>query len=230
MTELPWCNLIMKGGITSGVVYPRAISELAQHFRLKQLGGSSAGAIAASLAAAAEYRRATSPGHDDRRGFDRLDAMPAFLGENLLKLFGPERGTEPLFDLLIAFLGEARAWEKGIDAFLVAIRGLPACALLGLLPAAALVGVALASGAGGWMLALAIAAGLLGAVPAIIVALLIGLAVRVGREVPRNGFGLCRGIRGTPGLTQWLADEIDRVAGRDPGDAPLTFGDLWGPD
>src|SRR3954453_12291284 len=106
MSELPWCNLILKGGITSGVVYPRAVSELAQHFRLKQLGGASAGAIAASLAAAAEYRRATSAGRDDLGGFQRLAAMPAFLGEKLLALFQPERGTEPLFDLLISLLGD----------------------------------------------------------------------------------------------------------------------------
>src|SRR6267142_1099390 len=162
MSDLPWCNLVMKGGITSGVVYPRAVSELAQHFRLKQLGGASAGAIAASLAAAAELRRASSPGGNDRRGFDRLEAMPVFLGEKLFALFLPERGTAPLFDLLVSFLGEAPFWEK------------LACALLGLAPAAALVGLAIARGSTGWALALAIGAGVLAAVPAMALALVIG--------------------------------------------------------
>ena len=52
-----FCDLVMKGGITSGVVYPRAIMHFAQHYRLKNIGGTSAGAIAAVAAAAAEYRR-----------------------------------------------------------------------------------------------------------------------------------------------------------------------------
>jgi hypothetical protein len=51
------CDVIMKGGITSGVVYPLALTELAKQFRLSQVGGTSAGAIAAAAAAAAEYGR-----------------------------------------------------------------------------------------------------------------------------------------------------------------------------
>lgn len=50
----------MKGGITSGIVYPKAIAKLAKHYRLKNIGGTSAGAIAACLAAAAEYRRSNT--------------------------------------------------------------------------------------------------------------------------------------------------------------------------
>jgi predicted acylesterase/phospholipase RssA len=51
------CSLVMKGGITSGVVYPQAVTELAVRYRFRRIGGSSAGAIAAVLAAAAEYHR-----------------------------------------------------------------------------------------------------------------------------------------------------------------------------
>ena len=54
---MPECDLIMKGGITSGVVYPFAVTGLAERYRLRGVGGSSAGAIAATLAAAAERRR-----------------------------------------------------------------------------------------------------------------------------------------------------------------------------
>ena len=36
------CDLVMKGGITSGVVYPLAIVEISRAFRLKCIGGASA--------------------------------------------------------------------------------------------------------------------------------------------------------------------------------------------
>jgi hypothetical protein len=49
-----FCDLVMKGGFTSGVVYPLAACELARAFRLKNIGGTSAGAIAAAATAAAE--------------------------------------------------------------------------------------------------------------------------------------------------------------------------------
>lgn len=52
------CDMIMKGGITSGVVYPGAINELSRTYRFRGIGGTSAGAIAAAGAAAAEYGRA----------------------------------------------------------------------------------------------------------------------------------------------------------------------------
>jgi len=56
-TEAPvdrFCDLVMKGGITSGIVYPKAITHLSQHYRFKSIGGTSAGAIAAAVTAAAE--------------------------------------------------------------------------------------------------------------------------------------------------------------------------------
>ena len=56
------CDIVMKGGITSGVVYPLAVCELATTYRLRSVGGASAGAIAAAAAAAAEVgRRSTLP-------------------------------------------------------------------------------------------------------------------------------------------------------------------------
>jgi Patatin-like phospholipase len=47
----------MKGGITSGVVYPAAVSELKDSFRFCSIGGASAGAIAAAVTAAAQFGR-----------------------------------------------------------------------------------------------------------------------------------------------------------------------------
>lgn len=39
------CDLVMKGGVTSGVVYPRAIVAPAHKYRFKSIGGASAGAL-----------------------------------------------------------------------------------------------------------------------------------------------------------------------------------------
>ncbi|WP_448580381.1 patatin-like phospholipase family protein [Thermaurantiacus sp.] len=55
--RLEECDLVMRGGITSGVVYPGVLAELARHYRFRNIGGASAGAIAAGVAAAAEHGR-----------------------------------------------------------------------------------------------------------------------------------------------------------------------------
>ena len=52
-------DLTMEGGTTSGVVYPLAVCELATSFRFRNVGGASAGAIAAALTAAAELGRSS---------------------------------------------------------------------------------------------------------------------------------------------------------------------------
>jgi len=52
-------DLTMEGGTTSGVVYPLAACELATNFRFRNVGGASAGAIAAALTAAAELGRSS---------------------------------------------------------------------------------------------------------------------------------------------------------------------------
>src|SRR5262249_33783300 len=98
------CDIILKGGITSGIVYPSAIATLATHYRLRSIGGTSAGAIAASAAAAAELGRASG-------AFEKLAALPAVLGETdakgrtrLFRLFQPQRSTKALFHLLVAGL------------------------------------------------------------------------------------------------------------------------------
>src|ERR1700710_2223023 len=85
------CDLVMKGGITSGVVYPLAVCELAKVYRLRSVGGSSAGAIAAPAAGAAARGRANG-------GFERLATLPHDLTEivqgresRLFTLFQPQQ-------------------------------------------------------------------------------------------------------------------------------------------
>ena len=48
------CDVVMKGGVASGLVYPFAILELAMVYGFRSIGGTSAGGIAAALTAAAE--------------------------------------------------------------------------------------------------------------------------------------------------------------------------------
>jgi predicted acylesterase/phospholipase RssA len=101
------CDVVMKGGITSGVVYPLAVCELATRYRLKNVGGTSAGALAAVAAAAAEFGREASltDAPAAGSGFVGLAALPDWIGGkgNLLSLFQPSRRTAPLFGLLLAF-------------------------------------------------------------------------------------------------------------------------------
>jgi hypothetical protein len=42
------CDLVMRGGIASGLVYPRAIAKLAEIYDFRSIGGTSVGAIAAT--------------------------------------------------------------------------------------------------------------------------------------------------------------------------------------
>jgi predicted acylesterase/phospholipase RssA len=89
------CDLIMKGGITSGIVYPAAVLRLARRYRFRSIGGASAGAIAAAVTAAAEYGRESG-------GFEKLVALNQQLcnTEFLKNLFSPPAATKPLMDTL----------------------------------------------------------------------------------------------------------------------------------
>src|SRR5258708_28466633 len=93
------CDIVLKGGITSGVVYPLALVSLAEKYRFSNIGGTSAGAMAAVAAAAAEYGR-----HIENAGFDRLARVPHELCPNLLSIFHPTPALEPLFDSFLAAL------------------------------------------------------------------------------------------------------------------------------
>jgi predicted acylesterase/phospholipase RssA len=119
----------MKGGITSGVVYPLALVELAKKYRFANIGGTSAGAIAAAAAAAGEYGRGI-PG----AGFERLEKIPGEVGPNLLSLFQPTPALRPLFDTFPAAL-RAKGGIAQIFAIIIAlINGYWLSALVGLLP------------------------------------------------------------------------------------------------
>jgi predicted acylesterase/phospholipase RssA len=222
------CDVVMKGGITSGVVYPHAVCQLAETYRFRNVGGTSAGAIAAAATAAAEHGRQDG-------GFEKLAALPDEIGaEGKLKsLFQAQDRTKGLLAMLIAGLegGAARAGAA-------AIRNHPVAFLLGAAPGLALLVLAVAAGFGG-VDALVLLAGLAGVALVAIGATVAvaGCVVRQAiRAIPDNGFGLCSGASaspsgGDPALTPWLANLLDDLAGELPEGEPLTFGHLWaGPD
>ena len=238
--QLPPRDLVMKGGITSGVIYPGAVTALAARYRFRKLGGSSAGAIAAAVTAAAEYGRQTGRG----TGMDQLArvtddlAKPGFL----FALFQPTDAARPLWEIVLALAQRALAERRrgaglAVRAAAMAIRRRPARllpAVLAVTLVAAAIGAAAALGppdAFGWVLLgvlglLAVAGGL---------AYSAGLAlVRLVREthasLPDSEYGLCPGSQqraeDPPALVEWLHAHIQAAAGRGPDDPPLTFADL----
>src|SRR5579859_18089 len=104
--KLQLCDIVMKGGITSGIVYPPAVSQLvAGNYQFQNIGGTSVGAMAAAGIAAAEFNRRCNGG--SRAGFDYLEQdIQRWLGRdrNLLNLFQPDVRTRPLFELLLALM------------------------------------------------------------------------------------------------------------------------------
>lgn len=113
----PVCDIVMKGGVTSGVVYPYAVMRLAQKFRLAGIGGTSAGAIAAALTAAAEYARQAKGDHESFSRFERwCIQLPAILSS----LFQAHPRHRPIFGFATALmeaLDPAPALTQRLKAF-----------------------------------------------------------------------------------------------------------------
>lgn len=241
--ELPFdCDLVLKGGITSGIVYPPAIAEIAVDHRLRSVGGASAGAIAAAAAAAAEYGREKLDA-----GFALLEKLPTELKEDrrgqtqLQRLFSPPQVTEHLFDACwTALRGHGtwgRLWKVGRalarhalprTGWGAPVRWVPTVVWLVL----AVVAVWWAWGNDGprWLVALPV---VLVAAVVLWLARTVLLAIRGAKQLPeaieQNGFGLVSGLSpqagAAGGLSTWLHVTLQRLAGRSEG-APLTYGDL----
>jgi hypothetical protein len=108
------CDLVMRGGIASGLVYPRAIAKLAETHDFRSIGGTSVGAIAAAGTAAAAW--GTKVGQDHFQ--TRLKHLPEELSEIrdgktvLERLFQPQPGTRRLFRVLMAGLRHENKFLK----------------------------------------------------------------------------------------------------------------------
>ena len=233
-----FCDLVLTGGVASGVAYPWAIVELARHFRFRQIGGTSVGAMAAALAAAAEYGRRNGYPH----AFETLRLTPALLAETM-----PGGGTR-MFSMFRTNLDGGRLIElwgctqngRGPrrQALSELLRIYRRPTLLGAAAGALLGGLPLAAIARPGSLAAAVpvlgCAALLGGIGAA-AALAAALWHDVRFGIVANGFGLCKGA-GVPdaqsggderGLTDWLHEGIQASAGLRRDDPPLTFRDLW---
>jgi hypothetical protein len=239
------CDLVMKGGITSGVVYPGAITRIADDYRFRNLGGASAGAIAAVAAAACEYRR----NQGDPDAFDVLDEVQHEIsGQGFVQsLFQPTAEAKPAFDLalrLVTTTGSLaqRLLQAGVlilkqDRRFLLGAGL---AVVAWLVIAVLAIVALVTGGpSGLEIAAAILLGL-AALPLaglIVAAFAVAAFVRFGTKLDRalqdTWWGMCSGKteEGEPadsGLTDWLYQTVQKCAGNP--ETPLSFRDLVGDD
>lgn len=218
-----YCDLVMKGGITSGIVYPPLVAELAKHYCFKNIGGTSAGAIAAAAAAAAEFRRRN--GGPNAEFPSRLGELPGQLAEpvgrqsRLFSLFQPERGgCRRLFRVLVTALNVSGTWRRVAQVFLGFLVGYWLATL--------------ASVAGAVVLGLyvGIGVGLLGLPILLVVTTGIWVYADFTRGLVANGYGMCSGMTAlgykTEALTPWLHELIQDLAGK-PLAEPLTFEDLW---
>jgi predicted acylesterase/phospholipase RssA len=219
---LQLCDVVMKGGITSGIVYPPAILRIAQRFRLKRIGGTSAGAIAAAVAAAAEFRRASSGSGE---GYMKLKTQVMDWlaeGKNLQSLFVPVIAAAPVFYFFRWLIGLKSACRRRTAAGvvnLVVASVILAVAVLGFCEA-------LVQRTLPWIGPTAQAVAIL------LILLGVAVAACVLFLLPRSNYGMCSGgrqstlPRSAEPLTFWMSRQIDDIACAGAG-RPLTFADLW---
>jgi predicted acylesterase/phospholipase RssA len=236
------CDIVMKGGITSGVVYPKLVAMLAREYRFRNVGGTSAGAIAAAATAAAEYGRQ----HGNKGAFDTLEQLPRLLssgaknakGSMLFNLFQPVSALKRQFGVLVSMLNAKDPLSRVIQGLwgLVSNFGLWALtgSAVGLVPLAALyVCFDFGRQAGGVQVIAAVWCIAVAAISALVAALL--RFVFTARDgLIANDFGFCSGLatathrhEGPEALTSWLFGYYQQLAGLPPGQI-LTFGHLWG--
>ena len=220
------CDLVMKGGITSGVIYPRLVETLSRVYDFRSIGGTSAGAIAAGAAAAAQLGVHTGARPD---AFSELGKLPDLLGgpargepgSMLLNLFQAQPSLRRHFALLTAALNARSKVFTALRLSWAVVRYFPVGALLGAAPGFAIFGTS--HGLARWL-------GLAFAVLGLIVGAFVAALRSFARHLPPNDFGLCNGMPSgkseADALTPWLHGYLNSLAGK-AGDDPLTFGELW---
>ncbi|MEO9877002.1 MAG: patatin-like phospholipase family protein [Anderseniella sp.] len=208
------CDLVMKGGVTSGVVYPLVVTKLAEDYRFENIGGTSAGAISAVITAAAEFGRKTG-------GFEKIEQLPKELSTDLITKFQPLPKFQPLFNVALELIkksGPGRVVRTICANFQASL-------LMGAIPGALVFLVS--------VMPFSLRGIVLGALLAVIGAIAwtgIHIYRLVRSDLADNDFGICTGLtqpgHSQPALTDWLTDTIDRVAGRSTSGTPLTIRDL----
>lgn len=239
------CDIVMAGGVTSGIIYPGALAMIARKFRFRSIGGTSVGAIAAAATAAAEYGRQTGK---NPNAFEIVKGLPKTLGEaaadghtRLFHLFTPEPDTRTLLALvtpLFARGGRAKQilqilsvtcsyWQIALSLAVTFLAGL--AVFIWLLLTGSLQSLLLS------------ALVLLMTVASTLVVWCASTLVMLKRQwLPSwrsNKYGICTGLSSPDskavkrpdfeGLTPWMHGVVQKAAGRSITDAPLTFGQLW---
>ncbi len=236
------CDIVMEGGVTSGVVYPAFVARLAKRFTLRSIGGASVGAIAAIAAAAAQYKRnrVRKDGHGCDDGFHKIALLPRRLRERvgsttrLLSLFQPSEVLAPHFRVIVTALDGGTRFDTVLRVARALLVNFPTGALAGAL--LWLLGFAVSSGLLGGHLPMSIgiwlASGLWFGLSMLVAGLVFAalqFALGAWRELRRNRCGICPGLRARPdnppALTEWLHAMVQEIAGLAP-DTPLTFGHL----
>jgi predicted acylesterase/phospholipase RssA len=227
------CDLIMKGGIASGIAYPAAVLAMKDRYRFVNIGGASAGAIAAAATAAAEYARDNAAAED---GFTRLNEMRLAIQQRdlLPQLFQPTRQARTVIGLLFALQSKGGLARRILAAMRPLVRwvwlpvGIQVAVAFGL----SAVVVADAGGALSSLGPVGIVAlgGLLtvAAAASLAAAITVRAARLISKHLPSSYFGMCLGktVAGSryPALTDWLHGQIQHISGART--APLTFADL----
>ncbi len=230
---LPPCDIVMEGGITSGVIYPKAVVKLSKNFRIKNIGGSSAGAIAAAATAAAELGRLKDPTRNP--GYTRLAELADELAgikpgsTPLPNLFQPQDETRPLFVIIIKALNQKS--KKGIAWKLVlgALRAFPWRSIVTFATPIVFAIVLGHNDLFTWIITVLLSLFLILAV------LVSGIWSTLKGPMVDNGYGICNGYDrfapnpkpGQEPLTLWLSRLLNECAGKALDGEPLTFGELW---
>lgn len=241
------CDLILQGGITSGVVYPPAILELKTKYRFRGVGGASAGAIAAAVTAAAEHGRMHDTGAPGA-GFDGLKKLsddlssPRFITDRFQSTPETYAAFEVIKGVLRALTDAGDRKGVGRALFLVrrilwAFLSTHAAVVLGAtVVALVLLALPLHFGLGVRPVSHPVTCAVAGVV-ALTGALVFAVgwaALRTWKRVTRQLFGFCIGSQGpdatadSAALTDWLYTSMQELAGL-PRSEPLTFAHLRRP-
>lgn len=237
--NLPLCDIVMEGGITSGVIYPHAVVELSKKYRFKNIGGTSVGAIAAAATAAAELGRLRDPVTNP--GFVRLEKLTEELSKKidsnekttrLLNLFRPQEETRPLYHILVSALNHKTAGRVVLGFIMGVLRAFWLRILLTITifffaaiyfePQNIFI----------WITAL---------ISSLSVAALIAAASVwqiIKGPLVNNGYGICKGYHegadkeiangdNNEPLTLWLSRLLNECAGKEINGPPLVFDELW---
>lgn len=237
------CDIVMAGGVTSGVIYPGAVAMIARRYSFHSIGGTSVGAIAAAVTAAAEYGRRTGR---NPKSFEDIATMPKSLGDvapdghsRLFHLFTPEKSTKPLLALVAPLMSAKNFSGKFIGILFASLSAWPLAVVMAV---TSLIGGVLVVDqflSGRFILAVI---SLFAALCLVLVTWLVMLiTVLIRRWLPlwrANGYGICTG-KSTPsflanravasfeGLSPWMHRVVQAAAGRSIHEPPLTFGELW---